>query len=479
MESRQNRREFCKQTLLAPVGLSLAGLFQSCAEKRQKRPNIIFILADDLGYGDLGCYGQKDIQTPNIDKLAAEGMRFMRHYSGSTVCAPSRHSLMTGRHTGHSYLRGNSHSLATRRDPDDMTVATFLKQAGYHTALIGKSPMACWTTDAQLPNDKGFDYAFGYLDHGKAHHYFPKTLYRNGEKINYPDNNLHTGTVYSDDLILEESLKYIEERAKADQPFFIHLALQIPHASLVAEEKWKAKYRNKFDEQPVTDQNHYTNQPEPKTTYAAMVSRMDWDVGQVLNKLQELGLDENTIVLFSSDNGSMNEGGYQRTWFKSSGELRGGKRDLYEGGVRVPLIVRWPGKIEAGSKSQHISAFWDFLPTALEIAGAKIPNDIDGISFLPTLLGKENQKEHDHLYWEFHEQNGKRAVLAGDWKAVQLNMHSNPGKIELYNLADDPSETNDIADSHPDKVNELAELMEKAHSPHPVYYWGNPDLVRK
>jgi len=437
-----------------------------------KQPNILYILVDDLGYGDLGCYGQQTIKTPNIDQMAKEGMRFTQHYAGSTVCAPSRASLLTGKHTGHTHVRGNG-DLMLRPSPEDQTVAEHLKAAGYKTAMIGKASVGCNGIPPEWPNKKGFDYFFGYLGHTEAHHYFPTELHRNEEKITYPENKLHEGTHYSHDLFLADTMRYLE--AHHEKPFFLHLSMQIPHASLYAPEEWKLKYRGQFKEEP-TPQGHYRNEPEPRATYAAMVSRMDWEVGQILDKLRETGLAPNTLVLFASDNGPMNEGGHNRDFFHSSGPLRGGKRDLYEGGIRIPHIAWWPGKITQGTTTDHPSAFWDFLPTACDLAGTTAPKDTDGISYLPTLLGNTNQqRKHEYLYWEFHEQGGKRATRFGDWKAVQNGMSKEPfGNIELYNLATDIAEAHNIAREHPDIISQANEIFSTARTPSEVSAFNFP-----
>lgn len=438
-----------------------------CAQNSEK-PNIIFILADDLGYGDLGCYGQKIIQTPSLDRMAKEGLKFTRHYAGSTVCGPSRSCLLTGRHTGHTYLRGNG-SLQVRRDPHDIVLPRMLKDAGYKTAMIGKSGLACNSQDAKLPNDKGFDYFFGFTSHTDAHFYFPPYLYKNGEKIDYPNNKKHEGDNYSSELVIKDALKYIEDNKEG--PFFLHLALQIPHASLIAKEKYKAMYRGKVEE-PKTKKPkkvHYTYEPEPKATFAGMITYMDENVGLVLSKLKSLGIEKNTLVIFSSDNGAMSEGGHSRNNFNSSGILRGGKRDLYEGGIRVPTIAWWPGTVKAGRITDHISAFWDFAPTALELAGLPKRSDMDGISYVNELKGKE-QKKHEYLYWEFHEQGGKQAVLWNEYKGVRLNTKKKADQpIELYSLKDDPSEQNNIADKHPDLVAKMKKIMSEARVPSEIF----------
>ncbi|MCO6044666.1 arylsulfatase [Aeoliella sp. ICT_H6.2] len=421
-------------------------------------PNIVLILADDLGYGDLSCLGQKNFETPHLDRMAAEGMLLTNHYAGSTVCAPSRACLMTGQHTGHVFQRYNG-SVQFREDPQDITVATLLANAGYHTALIGKSGLSCNSKDGGLPNRKGFEYFYGFVSHTAAHRYYPPFLWNNGEKVTFDQNFGKEGTHYSGDIFLEKTLEYLEIHQEG--PFFLHLSLQQPHADLNVPEKWKKPFIGKFDEVPYAGA-YYRGDPHPKATFAGMVTYLDDSVGQVLAKLQELGIAENTLVIFSSDNGAMSEGGWSREYFNSSGPYRGGKRDLYEGGIRVPTIAWWPGAIAAGSKSDHISAAWDFLPTACELAGMGAPSDIDGISFAPTLLARGKQRKHDYLYWEFYEQGGKQAVRRGDWKGVRLKVSDTP-VFELYNLAFDPGEQHDLAEEHPEIVAELLESMQQAH----------------
>ena len=425
------------------------------------KPNIIYILADDLGYGDLGCYGQKIIKTPNLDRMASQGLIFKQHYAGSTVCAPSRCVLLTGKHTGHSYIRGNGrHQL--RLDPDDEIFPNALKKVGYHTAMIGKSGLACNSDDGGFPNKKGFDEFFGFTSHIQAHWYYPSYLWDNGEKVLYPNNTLHEGDHYSSDQVIDRALAYIEKQK--DGPFFLHLAFQIPHASLSAKEEWKQRYRPVIKEKPLPPQphKHYSFEREPKTTFAAMVSYMDNNVGRILEKLKVLEIEKETLVMFASDNGAMGEGQHNIKNFNSSGGLRGMKRDLYEGGIRTPCIAYWPGSIEAGSVTNHVSAFWDISPTFREIAGADPQKDTDGISMVPTLLLKGKQKEHKNLYWEFHGRGGKRALRQGKWKLIYFNLDR--GKIprcELYDLELDPSEKNDLSKAYPKIVSELTQEMKR------------------
>lgn len=429
-------------------------------------PNIILILADDLGYFDLGCYGQQNFATPHIDRLAAGGMRFTQHYAGSTVCLPSRACLLTGLHTGHVYLRGNGNHKF-RPDPKDIVVARLLKDAGYRTALIGKSGLSGRSKEGSLPNRKGFDHFFGYVGHGAAHRYFPQSLWRNGERVNYPGNQGKEGDTYSGELFLQDALAWLEENKEG--PFFLHLSLQQPHADLAAPPEWRERFLDRYDETPY-EGGHYRAETHPKATFAAMVAYLDHSVGQIVAKLEEQGVAENTLILFSSDNGSMSEGGWDRNYFNSSGIYRGGKRDMYEGGIRVPLIAYWPGKIKPGTTSDHISAHWDFLPTACELAGVQPPAHIDGISYLPTLRGKADQLQHDYLYWEFYERGGKQAVRAGKWKGVRLHVSTDRnGPIELYNLEADPSETTNVAAEHPEVVERLAKYMEEAHEPSELF----------
>ena len=422
-----------------------------------ERPNIIFILADDLGYGDLGCYGQQQIRTPHLDRLASEGMRFTRFYAGSTVCAPSRCTLMTGLHTGHCLIRGNRR--VDLRDKD-YTVAEMLQGAGYKTGMFGK-----WGLGSEggpgLPNRQGFDAFFGYLDQSHAHNYYPTFLIRGTERELLDNVVPRPGKqgqgvasekkTYSHDLIMEEALRFVDQNH--DKPFFLYLPVTIPHANNEAGDAGME----------VPDLGIYADRgwPEPEKGRAAMVTYLDQDVGRLMQKLKDLNIDDRTIVFFSSDNGPHNEGGSNSEFFNSSGSLRGSKRYLYEGGIRVPLIVRWPGKIAADSQSDHVGAFWDFLPTAADLAGIQPPKGMDGLSFAPTLLGKGQQKEHDHLYWEFHEHGKIQALLIENHKALR-----GLGKeVILYNLNDDPRETKDIASTRPDLVKRVEQIFTQERSP--------------
>lgn len=434
----------------------------------QAKPNIIFIMADDLGYGDLGAYGQTKINTPHIDKLAKEGMRFTQFYSGSTVCAPSRCSLMTGYHTGRALVRGNER-IPLR--PSDFTVAELLKNAGYTTALCGKWGLGEPDTTG-VPNRQGFDFFYGYLNQRNAHFYYPPFLWRNEVKEmlegNDPDKQIGT---FSHDLISEEAIRFVER--SADKPFFLYLALTIPHAELAVPEASLLEYKGKFPEKPFA-KRHYGAQETPHAAHAAMVSHMDRDVGALMAKLKELGIDDNTIVFFTSDNGPHQEGGHDPDFFDSNGPLKGIKRDLYEGGIRVPMIARWPGKISAATTSDYKGAFWDMLPTFADLSGQAGPEEIDGISFLPALLQRGEQPAHETLYWEFHERGGKQAVLWGDWKGIRLNVKKDPnGPIELYDLSKDIGEENNVAQDNPQIVKQIEDFMKNNNGPSEHYSFTN------
>jgi len=442
---------------------TIAALFLALAisaAEPARPPNVIFILADDLGYGDLGCYGQKKIETPNLDRIAAEGMRFTQFYAGSTVCAPSRCCLMTGYHTGHAFIRGNGKDNLR---PSDVTVAKILQKRGYKTGLIGKWGLG-HEGSTGVPTKQGFDEFFGYLDQHHAHNYYPAFLHRGEERVKLKnvvpgDGPFGKGVAtekleYSHDLFAAEALSFVERHK--DRPFFLYLAFTIPHAN---NEGGKRGMETP-DLGPYRDKDW----PENQKAHAAMITRMDRDIGRLMEKLKKLDLDEKTIVFFSSDNGPHREGGNDPDFAKSNGPLRGIKRDLYEGGIRVPLLARWPGKIARGTTSEFVGAFWDVLPTLAELAGAKaeVPSGLDGVSFAPTLLGQGEQVKHSDLYWAFYERQGARALRMGKWKAVQQPLH---GSIQLYDLEADPGERSDIASKQPEIVAEMRGRMDAAYAP--------------
>jgi len=399
--------------------------------------------------------------------MRAEGMKFLQHYAGSTVCAPSRSSLMTGQHTGHTTVRGNS-GLSGERVPlneQDVTVAELLKQAGYTTACIGKWGLGeAGSTGA--PTRQGFDHFFGYLNQRNAHFYYPPFLWRNDEKVmlegNDPDAQVGT---YSHDLITGEALDWIDRQKNA--PFFLYLAYTIPHAEMVAPDGAMAEFKGRFNPEPSVEKAHYGAQDSPRAAFAAMVTRLDRDVGRLLRLLRDNQIAENTLVFFTSDNGPHAEGGHDYEFFDSNGPFRGIKRDLYEGGIRVPMIAWWPGTVPANSESNHVSAFWDFLPTAAELSGGDAPRNIDGISLVPTLTGRHaEQPKHDYLYWEFYERGGRQALRQGEWKAIRYGVirEANP-PTELYHLPTDPGETRNLADTYPEYADRLTRLMREAHIP--------------
>ncbi len=417
-------------------------------------PNIVFILADDLGYGDVGCYGQKKIRTPHLDQLAHDGMRFTQAYAGSTVCAPSRCTLLTGLHTGHCRIRGNGPFFLTA---DDVTLAQVLKKAGYVTACMGKWGLGDPGTTG-VPAKQGFDHFFGYLNHVHAHNYYPDHLWRHEEKV--PLNNEQKGGVasrrveYAPDLITAEALAFIEKNQH--KPFFLYYAPTLPHAN-------NEKTRADGNGNEVPDDQPYTHEdwPQPEKNKAAMITRLDADVGKLLAKLQELGLEKTTVVIFTSDNGPHKEGGNTIEFFASNGPLRGFKRSLTEGGIRVPAIVRWPGVVKAGSTSDHVWAFWDVFPTLCDLAQTSPPPGLDGISFLPTLTRKGEQKNHEFLYWEFHEGGTKQAVRHGQWKALRSAPRA---PLELYDLTTDIGENNNVAKNHPEVIAKIENYLKTART---------------
>ncbi|NNJ70986.1 MAG: arylsulfatase [Kiritimatiellales bacterium] len=453
-----------------------------------QKPNVIYILADDLGYGDLSCYGQTHFQTPNIDALATQGMKFTQHYSGSTVCAPSRCVLLTGLHSGHAPIRGNGAVEPEGQGPmpaDTFTVAHLFKNAGYATGLFGKWGLGAPGTGSE-PLDMGFDRFYGYNCQRQAHHYYPYFLSDDrGREIQWGNFGLEQGE-YAPDKIQDQTLEFIE--ANKDQPFFIYYALVQPHAEMFAPEEYMEKYRGKFlpessyegtDGGPNFRKYAYGSQPEAHAAFAAMVDVMDDDIGDLVAKLEELGIADNTLIMFTSDNGPHQEGGHDPAYFNSTGSGRGFKRDLYEGGVHVPMIAWWPGKVPAGVETDHLSAFWDILPTMAELTGQPVPANTDGVSFLPTLLAEKGQADHDYLYWEFHEKKGRVALRQGNWKAVRYNVATDPDSLlELYDLSTDPKEASNVAGKYPEVVAKMDALIKGARTESPEPNFNFP-LKRK
>ncbi len=468
--------------------LMLMSLGLISAASAAKKPNVIYILADDLGYGDLSCYGQTHFQTPHIDALAKNGMKFTQHYSGSTVCAPSRCALLTGKHVGHAVVRGNSEFMPEGQQPmpaDTVTMAHMFQKAGYATGLFGKWGLGAPGTVSE-PLKMGFDRFYGYNCQRQAHHYYPYFLWDDNQRDMLWGNFGMETEDYAPDLIQEKTLEFVE--ANKDEPFFIYYALVQPHAEMFAPEEKMEKYRGKFlpessyegtDDGPDFRKFAYGSQPEAHAAFAAMVEVMDEDIGELVAKLEELGISDNTLIMFTSDNGPHTEGGHNPAYFNSSGSQRGTKRDLYEGGIHVPMIASWPGTVPAGTETDHLSAFWDVLPTMADVIGKRKPKDIDGISFLPALLGKEGQVEHEYLYWEFHESKGRVAIRKGKWKGVRYDVAVDANSpLELYDLSADPGEDNNIAGQHPEVVADLDALISGARTVSPVDKFNFP-LKRK
>ena len=447
-------------TVAAAVVASLWGAAQPAPSP--PRPNVILIQADDLGYGDLSAYGQARFRTPVLDRLAAEGIRFTQYYAGSTVCAPSRASLMTGLHTGHAWIRGNG-EVPLRRE--DVTLAMSLREAGYRTAVIGKWGLGRQGT-AGTPDLKGFDHAFGFLDHRHAHRQFTDHLYRNGEAV-----AADLDRDYVNDLFTKEASGFIQQGDA--RPFFLYLNYTVPHAELRVPDDSLTEVVGRFPETPFVNAAAdgrrtgpddgslgYRSQPTPKAAFAAMIMRMDRDIGRLTELVKERGLDRSTLVMFISDNGPHQEGGADPAFFKSSGGLRGIKRDLYEGGIRVPMIARWPGTIPAARTSAHVFAHWDLFPTLAELAGSRVPAGLDGRSMTRALRGQP-QPAHEFLYWEFHERGFQQAVRMGRWKAVRLHKGA---ALELYNLDSDPGERQDVARANPAIVKQIETYLATART---------------
>ncbi|PQO43021.1 arylsulfatase [Blastopirellula marina] len=451
----------------------------------ERAPNIVLIMADDLGYAELGCYGQKWIKTPNIDRLAKEGIRFTNFYSGNAVCAPSRCCLLTGKHPGHAYVRNNFEVKNASPEiqaldleyggqrplaPEEVTIAEMLKQRGYATAAIGKWGLGQFGSTGD-PNKQGFDLFYGFNCQRHAHNHYPKFLMRNREKEVQPGNDRGaTGETYSQDQFTKVALEFIDENK--DKPFFLYLPFAVPHLSIQVPDDSTAEYTQTI---PEADYVHkgYIEHPTPRAGYAAMITHMDKDIGKILAKIEALGLDDDTLVIFTSDNGATYDrlGGSDSDFFESAANMRGLKGSLYEGGVRVPFVARWPGKIKPGQVSHLPAALWDMMPTIADISETKAPEAIDGYSLAPTLLGSGQQKVHEYLYWEFPAYGGQQSIRIGKWKGIRQNMmqkkNPDPLKIELYDLEADPGETTDVAAEHPEMIEKMTKLMAEAHSPAP------------
>ncbi len=493
------------------IVVSVVLLLAGCGRTEPEKPNIIIILADDLGYGDTGPYGQRLIETPNIDRLAETGMRFTSHYAGSPVCAPSRCVLLTGMHTGHSQVRGNDEwaergdvwnyramiknsTLEGQRPMADgtVTLATLLHDNGYVTGAVGKWGLGAPNTGG-APDRQGFDFFFGYNCQRMAHTYYPTHLWRNSTRVWLRNDTIapHTGLEpgadpydpasysrfsqkdYAPDIMFREMISFIDSCNKS--PFFLYWATPIPHLALQAPEEWVMHYNQKFgDEKPYDGSDGYFPARYPHATYAAMISYLDDQIGRLIAHLRELGIYENTLILFTSDNGPAWNAGTDPERFGSAEPFRGGqgygKGSLNEGGIRVPMIVSWPGVVREGVVSDHVSAFWDVMPTVCQAAGAEVPSGIDGISFLPELRGKD-QPQHDYLYWEFPEYGGQQAVRTGNMKAMRKQMHKGNDIFELYDLAADPREMTNIAAENPEIIATVKKIAEKEHTTSPNPRW--------
>lgn len=447
-------------------------LFCQNLAAQKKRPNIVLIIADDLGYADLSCYGQQRFTTPNIDKMALDGKRFLQFYAGTTVCAPSRASLMTGLHTGHTPIRGNRAMQPEGQYPlpeNTVTISMLLQQSGYNTGAFGKWGLGPPESTGE-PTKKGFNNFYGYICQSLAHNYYPAYVWNNRQKEIFPDNeNKHN--IYSADTIHREALQFLDKQS-ASQPFFLFLPYTIPHGDVMVPhdatyESFKRRYNEEPSPRPPSKPLSREHEEYPHAGFAAMVTRLDKYVGEILDMLRKKGLAENTLVIFTSDNGPHRENGGDPEFFDSNGKYRGIKRDMYEGGIRVPFIAYWPGTIKPGTVNDDALAMWDLYPTFQQLAGLRVSKDIDGISIVPALKGRK-QPKHDYLYWEFHEQGGKQAVLLGPWKGIRLNISTlDDGPIELYNLDKDPSEVRNIASENLDIVDKINRIMKLAHKPDP------------
>ncbi|MBC8290009.1 MAG: arylsulfatase [Planctomycetes bacterium] len=445
--------------LFLTLAITLGMAEESPADAASK-PNLIYILLDDAGYADLSCYGQKKFQTPNIDRIAKEGLKFTDHYAGCTVCAPTRCCLMTGLHTGHAVVRGNREVQPEGQasmPADIVTIPRLLRDAGYATGAFGKWGLGAPGSASDPANH--FDEFFGYNCQRQAHNYYPTHLWHNRKKIELDSKT------YSHDLIMAESLNFIRSSVENDKPFFCFLPITIPHAAMHVPEESAAPFRKKFPQfEDTIGKYKGPLVKNPAAGFAGMMTRLDSQIGELMLLLKELDIDRSTLVMLTSDNGPHKEGGHMPEFFDSNGPLRGIKRDVYEGGIRVPLVARWPGTIEAGTESSLISAHWDVLPTLCELAGAKTPEDLDGISMVSTLTGKGTQQPHKFLYWEFPSVGGKQAIRMGKWKGVRLQLFKNPkAKLELYDLSKDLGEKSNIAADHPDIVAKLEKALAVSH----------------
>lgn len=462
--------------------LSLLSACGQKSEPAQRHPNVIYILADDLGIGDVTPYGQRLIRTPNLDRMREQGMRFTQCYAGTAVSAPSRCSLLTGLHTGHAFVRGN-----VRHDPEGQvampegtyTMSGMFHDAGYAVGGFGKWGLGYPGSETE-PTRVGFDEFFGYNCQTHAHDYYPDHLWDGTQRVEFPDNYDQQEGTYSADLIHDRALNFI--RRNADRPFFAYLSYTLPHAELILpRDTTFAHYCQvipEADEVPFAPKDPtrlgaYGATDRPLAGFAAMVERLDRYVGDVMQLLDSLGIADNTLLIFTSDNGPHREGGANPDYFQSYGPYRGIKRDLYEGGIRMPMLMRWPGHIAPGSETDHLTAFWDMLPTFSQLAGQPQPAETDGLSLVPLLTGAEGQQEHDYLYWEFHEQGGKQAIRYAQWKGVRLNV-DDPQKttFELYDLSQDVHEDHNVADQHPDIVAQMLQWMEKEHTPSDLFEFG-------
>lgn len=467
---------FCLTAIAWLVCLNL-----HAAEPTAKRPNIILIMADDLGRGEIGCYGQTKIKTPRIDELARQGMRFTDFYSGSPLCAPSRCTLMTGRHTGHSFIRDNGEKghwdwIAEKYDtpftgqrpiPDEtVTLAELLRNRGYATAATGKWGLGHYGTTGS-PTTQGFDLFYGYYCQRHAHNHYPAFLWRNGEKETLEGNTGEDalGAIHSHDKFVENAKAFIREHR--DGPFFLYMPVIIPHLAIQTTERELAKYDGMEETPYKKGLGGYHPHPRPHAGYAAMVSQLDTSVGEIVDLVAELGLDDDTIILFTSDNGPTYEriGGADSDFFDSAAGLRGRKKEVYEGGIRIPLIARWTGKIKADSTENAPAAMWDLLPTLCDVAGAKPPADIDGVDLLPALLGKQEPVINRDFYWELPNNSGVQAVRHGHWKGVRTGLLAGPQPWQLYDLAADPKETTDVAAEHADVVARIDAIARESHVP--------------